>query len=318
MSDRRRARRTPAAALLVALLALLLAGCGDYDSKDDSVGQQPQGASLRITLGTQEFPEARILGELWRQALAVNGFTVDLRKGVGPAADLDALLRKGDIDGHVAYTGTVLSVVGHQPVSGLDAQQTYDQARTFYDRRGLAMSAMTPFQDKDAVAVTSAFAQRYRLRTIADLRRVKGLRLGARPEFEGLTLGLRGLQRTYGLTGVRFLPVPLGRQYAALDSGRAQAVDAFTTDPQLRGGDYRVLGDPKNLFGAQNVVMTVSKDQLDRVDGRTFLDVVSTVNRKLSQTDMVDLNAGVTSGETDQTVARAFLQQEGLLDRRAY
>ena len=83
--------------------------CGEDEPEPGSA--QPQGARLRITLGTQEFPEARIMGELWRQALAVNGYTVDLRKRVGPAADLDRALREGEIDGHVAYTGTVLSVV---------------------------------------------------------------------------------------------------------------------------------------------------------------------------------------------------------------
>jgi osmoprotectant transport system substrate-binding protein len=259
-----------------------------------------------------------VLGELWRQALAVNGFTVDLRKGVGPAADLDAQLRKGAVDGYVAYTGTVLSVVAGQEVSGLDARQTYDKAKAFYDGRGMAMSAMTPFQDKDAIAVTTAFAQTHRLRTVADLRKIRGLRLGARPEFEKLTLGLKGLEQTYGLSGVVFRPVPLGKQYAALDAGRVQAVDAFTTDPQLRDGDYRLLADPKNLFGSQNVVMTVDRDQLARVDGRRFLSVVSQVNQRLTQDDVVAMNAAVTDGQSDQAVARAFLRQAGLMDRRAY
>ncbi len=192
------------AGLLVLGLALTgLAACGGTDGSNDAkVGQQPQGAALRITLGTQEFPEARILGELWRQALAVNGYAVDLRKGVGPAADLDKRLRDGDIDGHVAYTGTVLSVVAGEEVGGLDPEQTYRRAKAFYDGRGLAMSAMTPFENKDAIATTADLAQREGLRTIADLRRVDGLRLGARPEFEDLQLGLRGVEQTYGLSGI--------------------------------------------------------------------------------------------------------------------
>jgi osmoprotectant transport system substrate-binding protein len=305
--------RTSRALLLALLVLLTVTACGGYDGQDDKVGQQPQGANLRITLGTQEFPEARILGELWRQALAVNGYTVDLRKGVGPAADLDKLLSKGDIDGHVAYTGTVLSVVAHQPVTGLDPQETYRKAKAFYAGRGMAMSEMTPFQNKDAIATTAAFAQRERLRSIADLRRVEGLRLGARPEFEDLQLGLRGLTDEYGLSGVRFQPVELGKQYAALDQGRVQAVDAFTTDPALRSGDYTVLDDPRLLFGSQNVVMTVRQDKLDSVGGKKFLAVVSAVNRRLTPSDMVDMNAEVTGGETDEDVARRFLRDAGMM-----
>ncbi len=82
---------------LVAVVAVgVLAACGETTEPDAS--QQPQGASLRIAIGTQEFPEARIIGELWREALAVNGYTVDLRKEIGPAEDLDEALKAGDID----------------------------------------------------------------------------------------------------------------------------------------------------------------------------------------------------------------------------
>jgi osmoprotectant transport system substrate-binding protein len=308
----RRARSLPA---LLVLALLLLSGCGDYDGTADSrAGQQPQGADLRITLGTQEFPEARILGELWRQALAVNGFTVDLRKGVGPAAELDELLQADKIDGHVAYTGTVLSVVAGEPVTGLDPQETYRRAKAFYAGRDMAMSAMTPFENKDAIATTEQLAQSEGLRSISDLRRVRGLRLGARPEFEDLQLGLAGLRDRYRLSDVTFAPLALGRQYAALDDGDVQAVDAFTTDPQLRSGRYTLLDDPELLFGSQNVVMTVRKDKLERAGGARFLAVVSAVNRRLTQDDMVDLNAQVTEGETEEVVAGRFLRAAGLLE----
>lgn len=306
-----------AGARTLLLLVVLVAGaaCAGSDGRADSeAGQQPQGAALRITLGTQEFPEARILGELWRQALAVNGYTVDLRKGVGPAADLDALLEDDEIDGHVAYTGTVLSVVAGEEVSGLDPKETYRRAKAFYDGRDMAMSDMTPFQNKDAIATTREFARAQRLSSIVDLRRVEPLTIGGRPEFEDLELGLKGLKERYGLTGAAFRPVELGEQYAALDDGVVQAVDAFTTDPQLRSGDYTILADPQLLFGSQNVVMTVRKEKLDSVGGKKFLAVVSAVNRRLTQSDMVDMNAEVTGGERDEEVARRFLRDAGLAE----
>ena len=306
--------RTFTSALLAALALAGVAACGNEDGEPASGGsQQPQGASLRITLGTQAFPEARILGELWRQALAVNGYTVDLRKRVGPAAELDKLLRDGAIDGHVAYTGTVLSIVAGKEVSGLDPQATYEQAKAFYDSRGMAMSEMTPYQNVDAIATTQAYAQEEGLETIADIGKLDSFTLGARPEFENLYLGLEGLKEVYRLDNAQFKPITLGEQYTALDEGDADAVNAFTTDPQLQGGDYKVLDDPELLFGSQNAVMTVDSDKLERVGRDKFLQVVNAVNRRLTQNAIVDMNALVTDGQDDGEVARRFLREAGLL-----
>jgi glycine betaine/choline ABC-type transport system substrate-binding protein len=292
---------------------VLAAACGEA-VKEEGASQQPQGAALRIKLGTQDFPEAKIMGELWRQALAVNGYTVDLQKGVGPAADLDKLLQDRKIDGHVAYTGTVLSVVAGKPVSGLDPAATYEQAKEFYATRKMAMSAMTPFENKDAIATTRTYAQTNQLTTIADLKKVAGFRLGARPEFNELHLGLKGLNEVYGLGNATFVPVPVGQQYAALDGGTADAVDAFTTDPQLLSDDYELLADPERLFGSQNVVMTVGSDKLKVVGERKFLAVVDAVNSRLTQDVIVGLNAAVTNGQSDIDVARRFLRDQGLLE----
>ncbi|HEX6149043.1 glycine betaine ABC transporter substrate-binding protein [Nocardioides sp.] len=299
--------------LAAVALAALAAGCGESNTERDA-SQQPQGASLRVTIGTQEFPEARILGELWRQALAVNGYAVDLRKGIGPAEDLDQALRDGEIDGYVAYTGTVLSIVAGEEVSGLDPEETYEQARAYYETQDMAMSEMTPFENKDAIATTTAYAAERDLTSIADLRQVGDFVLGARPEFEDLYLGLEGLQQVYGLTGAEFRPFALGAQYAALDNGDADAVNAFTTDPQLDTGKYTLLEDPERLFGSQNVVMVVSEDKLDSIDADAFLRVVNAVNSELSEQAMVQMNARVTEGQDDGDVAKSFLRTVGLTE----
>jgi glycine betaine/choline ABC-type transport system substrate-binding protein len=300
-------------ALLATLVCLAVLGaCGEANTERNA-SQQPQGASLRVILGTQEFPEGRILGELWREALAVNGYTVDLRKGVGPAEDLDQALRDGEIDGYVAYTGTVLSIVAGEEVSGLDPEETYAEAKEYYAAQDMAMSQMTPFQNRDAIATTRAFALENDLATIADLRRLDGFVLGARPEFESLYLGLEGLQQVYGLTNAKFAPFALGAQYAALDNGDADVVNAFTTDPQLRDGDYVLLEDPELLFGSQNVVMVVSEEKLESIDADAFLRVVDAVNSELTEEAMVQMNAEVTEGGDDSEVAIRFLRSVGLM-----
>ena len=298
---------------IVALVSVAtLVACGET-ADEPNASQQPQGASLRVTIGTQEFPEGRIIGELWREALAVNGYTVNLRKGVGPAEDLDEALRDGEIDGYVAYTGTVLSIVAGEEVSGLDPEQTYEEAKAFYAGQDMVMSEMTPFQNKDALATTRPYAEEHRLRSIADLRRLDSFRLGGRPEFEDLRLGLEGLQQVYGLTNAEFEPVALGAQYAALDNGDADVVDAFTTDPQLGTGEYVLLDDPELLFGSQNVVMVVGEEKLASIDEEAFMAVVDAVNSELTEEEVVAMNAQVTAGRDDEAVAVAFLRSVGLM-----
>ncbi|GAA1925506.1 glycine betaine ABC transporter substrate-binding protein [Nocardioides hwasunensis] len=304
-------RRTSPLLALVVLATLALGACGANTERDAS--QQPQGATLRVTIGTQEFPEALVLGELWRQALAVNGYAVNLRKAVGPAEDLDQALRDGDVDGYVAYTGTVLSIVADQEVTGLDPTATYDAVRDYYEGQGMVVSEQTPFQNKDAIAVADAFAEDNGLSSIGDLGDLDSFVLGARPEFEDLQLGLTGLRDVYGLDNAEFVPAELGEQYAMLDDGDAQAVDAFTTDPQLSGGKYTLLEDPELLFGSQNVVMVVDEDKLASIDSEAFMNVIDTVNSELSEDAMVEMNAEVTDGRSESDVARSFLRRVGLM-----
>ena len=121
-----------------------------------------------------------------------------------------------------------------------------------------------------------------------------------------------GLQEVYGLSDAAFEPLPLGSQYAALDEGTVDAVNAFTTDPQLATGDYVLLDDPELLFGSQNVVMVVGEEKLDRIDAEAFMTVVDTVNQELTEDDMVAMNAEVTDGRDEADVASAFLREAGL------
>jgi glycine betaine/choline ABC-type transport system substrate-binding protein len=305
--------------LLGALLlagALTLAACGESTDEETSAGAgsaQPQGTKVRITLGTQGFPEALILGELWRQALAANGYAVVLRKNIGPAGDLDQALRDGEIDGHVAYTGTVLSVVARDDVTGLGPEETYRRVKAFYAGRDMATSAMTPFENVDAIATTSTFAQEQRLREIGDLRRLDSFTLGARPEFESLFIGLEGLQEVYDLTNAEFKPIALGAQYTALDEGDVDAANVFTTDAELADGDYELLEDPEKLFGSQNVVMVVDDGKLERIGRDNFLRVVDEVNARLTDDAILEMNAAVSGGQDEADVARRFLNDAGLL-----
>jgi osmoprotectant transport system substrate-binding protein len=162
--------------------------------------------------------------------------------------------------------------------------------------------------------MTRYFAQRERLRTIADLRRLDHFTLGARPEFETRFQGLAGMQRVYGLTNARFMPVAIGAQYTALDEGDVDAANVFSTDGQLSTGDYKLLLDPNHLFGYQHVALVIDNDKLDRLGGDRFMRIINTVNQRLTTDQMIAMNRAVDLDKTDvSTVTARFLRQNGLL-----
>jgi osmoprotectant transport system substrate-binding protein len=304
---------TRAVATLAAVLVAVVAGaCGN--SEDERGSSQPQGAELNLTLGTKDFTESFVVGELYRQALAVNGYNVRLRRNIGSTEVIDEALQHGDIDAYPEYMGVAASVVAGEDVAGKNADQTYRIARDFYDSRGHALSTPTPFENVDAIATTRYFAQRNGLVTVADLRRLRRFTLGARPEFENRVQGLEGMQTTYGLTNATFKPLAIGSQYVALDRGDVDAANVFSTDGQLAGGDYELLDDTKRLFGFQHVALVIDRDKLKRLGGDRFMRVIDGVNRRLTNDQMIAMNRAVDIDDVDPaTVAERFLRQNGLL-----
>lgn len=308
-------RRSPARAVAAALalaLAALLAACGSSGGERGS--SQPQGTELNLTLGTKDFTESFVIGELYRQALAANGYNVRLRRNIGSTEVVDQALRAGDIDAYPEYMGVAATVVAGADVEGKSAQQTYDIARDFYASRGQALSSQTPFENVDAIATTRFYAQRHGLRTVGDLSRVRKFTLGARPEFEGRQQGLKGMQTLYGLTNATFKPLAIGSQYIALDRGDIDAANVFSTDGQLASGDYKVLEDTKRLFGYQHVALVIDRKKLGRLGGDRFMRIVDGVNRRLTGDEVIAMNRSVEIDDVDPaTVAQRFLRQNGLV-----
>ena len=169
------------------------------------------------------------------------------------------------------------------------------------------MSQMTPFFDTDAIAVTKAYASKYGLKTTADLKKVPHFTLGARPEFLNRQEGAAGMKKVYGVKNFSFKSLALGLQYQALDSGAVQAIDVFTTDPQLASGKYVVLKDPKNIFGFQNIALVIDKNKVNACPG--LLGTVNGVNKLLTTPAIIAMNKAVAiDHQQPAAVAAAFLK----------
>jgi len=310
----RRLPRTAALALLPAI-ALLLAACssgtggtGSTASSSSSSASSNVGNGRSVTLGTKDFTEEFIVGALYQQALQAKGYKVVYKPNIGPTEVVDKALTSGQIDAYPEYTGESAVTVGGINTTVTSAQQEYDLAKNFYAKRGQSMSAMTPFFDTDAIAVTKAYADKYGLKTTADLKKIPHFTLGARPEFQGRQQGAVGIAKVYGVNNFTFKSLALGLQYQALDSGAINAADVFTTDPQLASGKYVVLTDPKHIFGFQNVALVINTKKLNQLGGQQFMNIINQVNALLTTPAITAMNKAVAIDKQDpQTVAKTFL-----------
>ncbi len=317
-------RLRPLLALLALLaIALLVAACGGDDEESTSGGggggtesqaaAQPGEGKPPVTIGTKDFTEEFILGELYTRALEAKGYTVNLKSNIGATEIIDKALTSGEIDGYPEYTGVSLSVVFGKDVVTKSAEETAQRVEKLYADRGQVVSEATPFQDVDSIATTKEFAERNNLQSVADLKGIDSFTVGARPEFRNRFNGLKGMRQVYGLTNARFKQLALGLQYQALDRGDVDTANVFSTDAQLASGKYTVLEDPEGVFGFQNVYFVINKDKYEALGGQEFMDVINSVNALLTADAMTSMNAAVALDKKDPgEVAQAFLDANQL------
>ncbi len=301
-------------ATFVVVAAGPLGGCGGSDDDDPSPGAATTQSGPPIRIGSKNFPEQAILGELYRRALEAKGFEVVLKPDIGSTEIIHRALQRGALDMYPEYIGVLLSEVADVRERPRSAAAAYDAAQRFENEHGFTLLAQTPFADSNALAVKPSFAKRHSLRTIADLGRLKGkVEVAALAEFATRFEGLDGLKEVYGLRKLDVLEVKGAERYTALDGGRTDVASVFTTESQLASADYVVLGDPRRLFASGHVAPIVSDDLLE-AHGSRLRAAVDAVTRTLTTTAMREMNAAVVvQKRAPGAVATRFLRARGLL-----
>jgi osmoprotectant transport system substrate-binding protein len=315
--------RSRALLALLFAVAAIAAGCGSDNSSSGGSGgssgsaassDQPGKGKPSLTIGTKDFTEEFVLGHLYQQALQAKGYTVKLKENIGATEIVDKALTSKTIDGYPEYTGVSLSVVAKNDKLTKSPEETAQLVKQFYEGRGQVVSDATPFQDTDALAVLKDFGASKGLNEIVDLKKLPSFTLGARPEFKSRFNGLKGMEKVYGIKNAKFKQLALGLQYPSLDKKNVDVVNVFSTDAQLSSGKYQLLKDPKGVFGFQNVYFVINKDKYDALGGQTFMDVINSVNKLLTNQAMQTMNAAVDLDKQDPgAVAKSFLQANNLL-----
>jgi osmoprotectant transport system substrate-binding protein len=300
---RKHARRAVKAAFAVALAIPIVLG-GTANAKTT--------ASPTIIVGTKNFTEAYVLGQLYKQALEAKGFKVAYKENIGSSELLDTALTSGKVNFAPEYTGILALNIAHVKTAPKTAAATFAAAKAFEEKRGLTLLKQTPFFDADSFSVLKSTAQKYGLKKISDLKKVPNLSYAGYPECDKRITCLLGLKRIYGLTKIKFVQLGTIPVTKLIDSGKVTGGDIFTTEPALGTGKYVALIDDKHIFGFQNVAPVVSK-KLVAAYGARFVNTVNAVSAKLTNGAMIAMNKAVAvDKKTPAAVAKAFLKANGL------
>ncbi len=270
-------------------------------------------AGPTVIIGTKNFPEEFILGELYKQALQAKGFQVSYKENIGSTELIQTSLTSGKINFYPEYTGVIVQDVFHHTLSAKTGNATYLLAKKLEGAKGYTVLKPTPFYDTDVVAVTNATAAKYGLKSIADLKKVGSFKFGGFPECKTRNTCFVGYTKQYGITNASFLPLAGISAYAALDAGTVLAADVFSTDPPLgKGSKYTVLADPKHVTGFQNVAPIV-KTTVANALGSKFTSTVNAVSATLTQDAIVAMNKAVeVDKQSAAKVAKTFLKANHL------
>jgi osmoprotectant transport system substrate-binding protein len=270
-----------------------------------ALAQQP------VRVGSKNFTEQFILGELYAQALEANGIKTETKLNLGGTLIAHKALEEKQIDLYPEYTGTILLAVLKQE-SMTDAKAVYDKVKSEYAAKGLVVLNQAPVNNAYVLVVRPDTAEKYKLETDSDLAKVsKELKLGAGPEFRDRKDGLPGLREKYGMEFKEDMQIAIGLRYQALKQDQIQVVNGYSTDGMIAAMKLKRLKDDKNLWPPYYIVPVVRKDALDA--NPKIAEVLNRVSASLDDATMAEMNYKVDGEKMEpKDVARDFLKAKGI------
>jgi osmoprotectant transport system substrate-binding protein len=281
-----------------------------------NAGSTARADALRddaVTVGSFNFGESELLGELYAQALEARGFRVVREFGIGPRELVEPALQTGLVELVPEYAGSLLEFLAGGGASA-DVAQTREQLRQTLERRGLVALAASAAQDQNGFAVTEQFARELGVGSLSDLAGIDGLVLGGPPECPQRPLCERGLVGAYGITFASFVPLDQSGPLTAdaLASGTVDVALVFTTSASIVRNRFVLLRDDRQLQPAENVTPVVRADVLERF-GPGLATAIDAVSSLLSTDALRALNAEIElHGRPPAEVATEWLSANGL------
>jgi osmoprotectant transport system substrate-binding protein len=295
--------------LAVGVVSLLVvaAGCG---GGEDAL--QQGGGGDGIVVGSANFPEQLILGNMYAEVIEDQGFEVERRLNLGTRDVLFPALESGEITLVPEYNGALLSYLSKGQSDVTSPEETTKGLRKELPEGLVALEA-SDAQDKDALAVTPETAEKYDLQNTSDLAGVADeLIIGGPPEMSERPDGLPGLEKVYGIEFAEFKALDAGGPLTveALANGDIDVGRVFSSQGLIDARGWVVLADDKELSPAQNIIPIIRKqDTTGKIE-----KALNELSATLTTEDLKKLNRRVEVDKEDpEDVARDYLQQKGLL-----
>lgn len=321
--------RGAVALALAAVLAVVIAACGgssstgttdtsaSSSSEDNLIQSNPANGKTTITVGSKNFTEEYVLGQIYAQALDAAGYNVKTKLNLGSEQIALKAIKDGQISGYPEYTSTVLGSLYGVPADQIpaNAEEAYAHAKAKLAKDDVTAFTPTPFADSNAVGLLKSTADKYNLTDISDLKGVsQNMVLAGSPECRERIDCLVGLEKNYGLQFKKFTPVDIGLRYTVLDKGDADLSIVFTSDADLANSNkYTVLKDDKELIPSGNVIFLASKKVAEEA-GPDFRDTIEQVQGNLTLPVIRELNSRVDIDKQEPAaVAHEYLKSSGYI-----
>lgn len=288
-------------AVLVLLLISALAGCS---------------SSNTITIGSKDFSENIVLGEMFAQLIEAKTDLKVVRKlNMGGTFVNFEAIKNGQIDLYPEYTGTALTAQLKMDVIN-DADETYRIVSEEFEKQfNIKWLKPLGFNNTYTLAVTNEVFEKYGVETFSELAAIsENLIFGAEHEFFDRQDGYDGLVEIYGM---KFKGEPkkmnVSLKYQAMGSGDIDVTDAFATDGQIKQFNLKILKDDKNFFPPYYAAPIIRMEVLEKYP--ELEEILNSLSGLIDDETMMEINYKIDVENQDvKKVATDFLKEKGLID----
>ena len=305
---------------LVALLAQITAGCGGGGGGGAAGGADLSGAE--VTVGSKEFTEQLILGQITLQALEAAGATVNDQTGLAGTVAARQALESGEIDMYWEYTGTGwITHLGHtDPIPGRQ-EQFEAVAKEDLEKNNIKwLDPPAPANNTYTIAVRKEVYDELGVKEYSDFQQL----INENPEEATICVGTEFATRDDGLPGLekaynfQFPPenvvkIDEGLIYKATDQGeKCNFGEVFATDGRIEGLGLELVEDPKGFFPLYNPALNVRKDVIE--ENPQLEKLFTPISKKLTTETLQNLNTQVDiEGQLPEDVAEQWLSENGFI-----